>query len=803
MSLRFRIMGFISLLIPSFAHAQSVAEAIDQPGLLISNGGHAFWIGQSLVTQDGVDAAQNGNIHHAQFSEFSLTAKGPGTVRFWWKASTEPNFDSIRFFLNGKLKAGPLNGTTGWEQISFSVTAGSHNMKWIYQKDESGDGGSDSVWVDQLILPPPIVDADGDELDDGWERTYFGNLGLSGSDNPDGDPLSNEVEFSYGTHPLVYDDVAFFPDAALDTAIRNIVGQAEGLLPRASLTHLNRLDISRQSISDLTGLSAASGLQELICQDNYIADLRPLQALPVLRKLYADRNAVVDLSPLVSLSSLQELSLSGNPVVDWSPIASMPQLKRLFLDATGIDKVDFLSTLWQLEWLSLTNNQIADITPLQGCTSLRNLYLSHNRIAEIGALAFCSELRLLSMSDNRLENITPLATLPQLQWLYLERNAIVDLGPLSGRTQLIGCYLSSNQVEQIDNLFGLPSLRRLDLENNLLRSVNALTRFPGLQYLYLSGNRLTQLPALAQLGQLRELTLSDNQLSVLPPLNTLTSLRKLALSGNQLRTLDALSGLQGLQILQANRNLLENLAGMESLTALQECHLSQNRIRDLTPLATLTNLRRLHLEQNRIQALAPLASLSLLNELSLVDNLVYELSPLTSLNNLAIISLDKNRLNLASGSPAEAIIRQWIENGLAVTATQQTYDPLDVDADFLPDTWEIQYFASLARDGWGDYDGDGQSDSLEEKAGTHPGLASSRFHLIFSSADQIWYRPFRVDRHYRLYWTKTLESKEWNLYTTTQPVTSGDEAVLSLPPLTSPPFRLENQETIYFRVTIE
>jgi hypothetical protein len=44
----------------------------------------------------------------------------------------------------------------------------------------------------------------------------------------------------------------------------------------------------------------------------------------------------------------------------------------------------------------------------------------------------------------------------------------------------------------------------------------------------------------------------------------------------------------------------------------------------------------------------------------------------------------------------------------------------DSDADGLPDTWEMAWFGTLARNGTGDFDGDGQTDSQEYLAGTSP-----------------------------------------------------------------------------------
>ncbi len=47
----------------------------------------------------------------------------------------------------------------------------------------------------------PAADTDGDGLPDLWETGYFGNLGQTGTQDTDGDTLSNATEFADGTHP--------------------------------------------------------------------------------------------------------------------------------------------------------------------------------------------------------------------------------------------------------------------------------------------------------------------------------------------------------------------------------------------------------------------------------------------------------------------------------------------------------------------------------------------------------------------------------------------------------------------------
>jgi hypothetical protein len=49
----------------------------------------------------------------------------------------------------------------------------------------------------------PVIDSDGDGLDDYWEIFYFGNLDQGPDDDPDGDGLTNLEEYYGGTNPLI------------------------------------------------------------------------------------------------------------------------------------------------------------------------------------------------------------------------------------------------------------------------------------------------------------------------------------------------------------------------------------------------------------------------------------------------------------------------------------------------------------------------------------------------------------------------------------------------------------------------
>ena len=127
-------------------------EAVDQPGAIVSSGGTTPWFGQTLITHDGLDAAQSGAITHSQNSWMETTVTGPDNISFYWKVDSEASFDFLRFYDNG-VQQQAIDGNVDWVQVNYAVPAGSHTLRWEYTKDGSVSSGADAGWVDQLVLP--------------------------------------------------------------------------------------------------------------------------------------------------------------------------------------------------------------------------------------------------------------------------------------------------------------------------------------------------------------------------------------------------------------------------------------------------------------------------------------------------------------------------------------------------------------------------------------------------------------------------------------------------------------------------
>ena len=120
----------------------------------------AAWVTVTSPSHDGVDAAQSGSITHNQESAFSITLTAPATVSWWWKVSSEANYDKLSVYQDGAPTAlASLSGEQNWVQQTITIpysSSGSsiHILRFVYAKDVSLSVGQDKAWVDQVVVNP-------------------------------------------------------------------------------------------------------------------------------------------------------------------------------------------------------------------------------------------------------------------------------------------------------------------------------------------------------------------------------------------------------------------------------------------------------------------------------------------------------------------------------------------------------------------------------------------------------------------------------------------------------------------------
>ena len=117
--------------------------------------GTAPWVCTSNTSFEGMwsarSAANLGNNSNSDMS-ISLTVTRADSIRFYYKVSSETNYDKFHCYLDGTEMV-EASGEIGWTRAAFPVSVGSHQLLFSYTKDVSQSNGSDCAWIDNVQLP--------------------------------------------------------------------------------------------------------------------------------------------------------------------------------------------------------------------------------------------------------------------------------------------------------------------------------------------------------------------------------------------------------------------------------------------------------------------------------------------------------------------------------------------------------------------------------------------------------------------------------------------------------------------------
>lgn len=191
-----------------FDDANPLGDAADLPALTWTASGNANWFPQTQTTHDGVDALRSGALGDSQTSAVTTNVTGPGTLSFYWKVSSEEDFDLLTFRLDGSVQQ-TISGEVDWTLVTFAVPAGPHALAWVFSKDESFSGGLDAAWLDQVAYSTGL--SFGDWRTGKFDADQLADNNVSGPlADPDGDGLSNLLEWATNGLPLSRDAALHF-----------------------------------------------------------------------------------------------------------------------------------------------------------------------------------------------------------------------------------------------------------------------------------------------------------------------------------------------------------------------------------------------------------------------------------------------------------------------------------------------------------------------------------------------------------------------------------------------------------------
>ena len=162
----------------------SFSDAIEQYSTITLTG-DANWFAQTGTSYDGIDAVESGTVFANESSRFSIS-KQTTSVSFWYKVSSENNYDFFEFYINGSRRL-KTSGEVGWTKFTNnSLSNTNHTFEWRYTKDTYVDAGADKAWVDQISF-----DQNGGYQE--WSNTN--SASNSGEVDSDGDSLIDLVEY--------------------------------------------------------------------------------------------------------------------------------------------------------------------------------------------------------------------------------------------------------------------------------------------------------------------------------------------------------------------------------------------------------------------------------------------------------------------------------------------------------------------------------------------------------------------------------------------------------------------------------
>ena len=171
--------------------ANPLVSAADVQGIPLRVSG-ADWVVQTTNTFDGVDALGSSESP-ADNETYTVSAlvMGPGTIQFYWRVSSEPDFDWLQFSRGGEELAA-ISGEQNWAMFTTNLVEGIQELSWRYTKDGGVGMNQDRAYLDQITLGGYAAWVVRSEL--ALSDAFF-------DQDPDGDTAFNLMEYAMDTLP--------------------------------------------------------------------------------------------------------------------------------------------------------------------------------------------------------------------------------------------------------------------------------------------------------------------------------------------------------------------------------------------------------------------------------------------------------------------------------------------------------------------------------------------------------------------------------------------------------------------------
>jgi len=237
---------------------------------------------------------------------------------------------------------------------------------------------------------------------------------------------------------------------------------------------LKRLTMNDCGLSTIKDLASLQNLEYLDISDNTVANLSAMMSMPKVKEAILSHNAISDLTDLGKVTTLEVLDLSYNSITSIAPICTLKGITTLKLDYNMLTDLAAIDNITSLTIFSAANNSIEDVTPLGNCTELTELDISSNQIKSIENFSSLVNLVNFNFSDNQVSKLPEFPKDCALVLINGNSNKISSLSNLSNLENLNKVYMRFNEeLSSVSPLGSCPKLVEVDVWGTKVTSKTA------------------------------------------------------------------------------------------------------------------------------------------------------------------------------------------------------------------------------------------------------------------------------------------------------------------------------------------
>ena len=273
----------------------------------------------------------------------------------------------------------------------------------------------------------------------------------------------------------------------------------KGLSALSGLSHLEKLTISSTPVSreDLPAIGSLPMLKQLTLTNCGLSTAVGLENATEITYLDLSGNTIRDVTVLGRMAKLQELHMQHNAMVSLTALSGNTALTVLDVSYNSIEDSTPLGNLKNLTSLNISNNKLESLGGVENLTGLKELDASGNILSTVAGIPACTALEKLDLSNNLLTDITSLSSLNSLMDLNFAKNQVTAIPAFDKNCELVTIDGSNNQITSLEPLRGLSSLNKVNMDyNEELSNVEPLAQCPTLVLVNVYHTKVTSVTCL-------------------------------------------------------------------------------------------------------------------------------------------------------------------------------------------------------------------------------------------------------------------------------------------------------------------